>query len=67
MEPGTKYKVSTQIARRRHFTAKFVFENESGFFFDTGAGEIHIPRGEWVKMRVKEVIPSGNESESNGD
>ena len=55
MKSGSKYLVSTNIPRRKKFTATFVRENEAGYFFDTGYGEIFIEKASWIKMKVREV------------
>ena len=55
MKQGTKYTIGTNIHRRRKFTATFIRENEAGYFFDTGCGELFIEKANWIRMKVKEV------------
>ena len=52
---GKKYHVKTAMYRRRQFTAIYEGEYDTGYFWRLEYGQISIPKGEWVKMIVKEI------------
>jgi len=57
MKKGTLYHIRTNIrwGCRNSFRGKFVEENQSGYFFDTGYGTVHIEKANWITMKVWEV------------
>ncbi len=55
MKIGKKYQVKTAMFRRRQFTGIYEGEYDAGYFFRLEHGQISIPKGDWVKMRVRQV------------